>query len=181
MENNLVFGIMGSSRGEIPDENIEKAFQLGVEIAKQGCTTLTGGCTGLPFQSLKGAESKNGETIVISPGRTKKEHTENYQSPLLQTNKVIYSGFGDMGRTILNIRTSDILVFVQGGAGTLAEFGQAIGEKKMIGVLINTGGISDKLRELLSVIDHKNEVIFEKDPVLLIRRLIDVYNSSTKQ
>lgn len=171
-----IIGVMGSSRGDIPEENIELAKTLGKLIAKYNLTLLTGACYGLPYDVLKELKKNGGKAIGISAARNELEHYEKYKSPIEGFDEMIFTGFGDMGRTIINIRTSDYLVFIQGGAGTLVELGQAIGEKKRIGILTNSHGISALGESIIGAIniDKECEVFLESDPEKLIIKLLNI-------
>lgn len=170
-----IIGVMGSSRGKIPEKNIELAKELGRIIAKHNLILLTGACYGLPYDTVKELKSNGGKTIGISAAKNELEHLEKYKSPILGFDEMIFTGFGDMGRTIINIRSSDYLIFIQGGAGTLVELGQAIGEKKKIGILTNTQGISAISKDIIKNIELNKDckVFFETEPEKLITKLLN--------
>ena len=68
---------------------------------------------------------------------------------------MVYTGSGLMGREIESIRSCDVVVFAGGLSGTLGEFAVAYDEGKVIGVLQNTGGISDHLDKVIELIQEK--------------------------
>lgn len=86
-----------------------------------------------------------------------------------------------MGRELINIRSSDIVVIVGGRFGTLGEFAIAYEEGKLIGVLTGTGGISDALPALEASLGKNTgaQVIYDSDPARLIERLLKRYLSSS--
>jgi hypothetical protein len=86
-----------------------------------------------------------------------------------------------MGRELINIRSSDIIVVAGGRSGTLGEFAIAYEEGKLIGVLTGTGGITPALPELETTLGKKTgaEVIYDDDPERLVQRLLERYLSSS--
>lgn len=92
---------------------------------------------------------------------------------------MIYTGLGLMGRELINIRSSDIIVVVGGRSGTLGEFAIAFEEGKLIGVLTGTGGITDVIPAVEERL-HKAtgaEVLYDSDPQRLVNRLLESYLS----
>ena len=115
----------------------------------------------------------------ISPAATLKEHVEVYGSPYREYDVLIFTGFGLMGRELVNIRSSDLVVVIGGRSGTLGEFAIAYEEGKLIGVLAGTGGITDALPTLEASLrkDTGAEVVYESDPQGLTDRLLGRYLS----
>jgi serine/threonine protein phosphatase PrpC len=59
--------------------------------------------------------------------------------------------------------------------GTLHEFATAFEAQKPIGVLLGSGGIADKIPELvIGKIRETKKIVYEKDPVKLVRKLISL-------
>ena len=56
----LTIGVMGSSGGHLSGEAMEKAYRLGTAVAEHDAILITGGCPGLPYESVRGAKSKGG-------------------------------------------------------------------------------------------------------------------------
>jgi hypothetical protein len=84
-----------------------------------------------------------------------------------------------MGREVVNIRSSDIVVIVGGRSGTLGELAIAYDEGKLIGVLTGTGGISDLVAEILKACnkDTGARVVYDANPARLVKRLLHVYRT----
>src|SRR5262245_15945972 len=139
----LKIGVMGGATGVMTPEILEKAHALGRAIARSGCILVTGGCPGLPLASACGAKEEGGFVVGISPGLSLDEHVYKYGSPTEFHDVLIFTGSGLMGREVVNIRSSDIVVIVGGRSGTLGELAIAYDEGKLIGVWTGTGGISD--------------------------------------
>jgi hypothetical protein len=85
-----------------------------------------------------------------------------------------------MGRELINIYSSDIVVIVGGRSGTLGEFAIAYEAGKLIGVLEGTGGITTAIPDLersLATKDTGAQVLYDRDPAQLIARLLERYGS----
>ena len=65
---------------------------------------------------------------------------------------IVYTGFGYKGRNVINIRSSDIVLFFGGATGTLNEFTIAYDEGKIIGVLEGSGGVAEHIREIIRIL-----------------------------
>ena len=87
------------------------------------------------------AKQVGGHVVGISPASTFGEHVGTFESPYREYDVLIYTGLGLMGRELVNIHSSDIVVIVSGRSGTLGEFAIAYEEGKLIGLLTGTGGI----------------------------------------
>lgn len=169
----MVFGVMGSAGGDVPESARRKIYALGAEVGRRGYTLITGVAPGLPHDSVLGAKSQGGLVMGISPAQNFTEHIERYTSPTRGYDIIVYTGSGLMGREVENIRSCDAVVIVGGRSGTLGEFAIAYDEAKLIGVLEGTGGIADHIDELLKVIDKETgaTVIGHSDPVQLVELL----------
>lgn len=170
---------MGSASGEHNEETSLKMIRLGRAIAEHGHVLVTGGCPGLPYAAARAAQEAGGLTVGISPGLSRYEHEHKYRSPTDAYNVLIYTGSGLMGREVLNIRSSDIVVIAGGHSGTLGEFAIAYDEGKLIGVLTGTGGIADHTEELVRICQKNTgaAVLYDDDPIRLLTRLIAYYQT----
>src|SRR3990167_1854135 len=61
---------------------LDKAKELGREIARQGAILVTGATTGFPLWSAMGAKEEGGISIGISPAASEKEHVEVFKLPI---------------------------------------------------------------------------------------------------
>src|SRR3989344_453743 len=77
---------------------LDKAKELGREIARQGATLVTGATTGFPLWVAMGTKEAGGISIGLSPAASEKEHVEVYKLPLDYMDLIIYTGFGYSGR-----------------------------------------------------------------------------------
>ena len=175
----LKIGVMGGATGVMSREVLDKAHALGRAIARSGCILVTGACPGLPLASACGAKEEGGMVVGISPGLSPDEHVQKYGSPTDFHDVLIFTGSGLMGREVVNIRSSDIVVIMGGRSGTLGELAISYDEGKLIGVLTGTGGISDLVAEILAACakDTGARVIYDTEPARLIAELLRVYRT----
>ena len=175
----LAIGVMGTSNAQCTDPTWPRMVRLGQAIAEHGCTLITGACAGLPYAAVEGACQAGGIVVGISPGLSREEHVERYRCPVEGFDVLIYTGSGLMGREVENIRSSDIVILAGGRLGTLGEFAIAYREGRLIGVLSGTGGIADAVDELVRLCNQEtgSVVLYDDDPVRLVDRLIDYYET----
>lgn len=118
----LVIGVMGPGEGATK-EDIEAAYQAGRIIANKGFYLLSGGRnTGIMNEASKGAKSKNGLVIGVLPDKNKSRMSEYVDIPIL-------TGLGN-ARNNINILSSDLILVIGEGPGTVSEVALAIKEKK---------------------------------------------------
>ena len=175
-------GVMGSAGGELDPIIADHCRRLGRTIAARGCCLLTGACPGVPHEVVLGAHEVGGHVVGISPASTLKEHVETFQSPYREYDVLIFTGLGLMGRELINIYSSDIVIVVGGRSGTLGEFAIAYEAGKLIGALTGTGGITASLPALEESLKDKHtgsEVLYESEPETLVDRLLARYQSGT--
>ena len=176
----LKIGVMGGATGVMTRDVLDKVHALGRAIARSGCILVTGGCPGLPLASACGAKEEGGFVVGISPGLSLDEHVYKYGSPTEFHDVLIFTGSGLMGREVVNIRSSDIVVIVGGRSGTLGELAISYDEGKLIGVLTGTGGISDLVHEILAACAKETgaRVVYDSDPTRLVEELLGVYRTA---
>ncbi len=174
----IKIGVMGSATEKLTRQQKSKAIALGRAISQRDCLLITGACPGLPHLAAKGAKQVGGFVIGISPGLSLVEHVKKYDAPTKHHDLLIFTGSGLMGREVVNIRSSDIVVIIGGRSGTLGEFAIAYDEGKLIGVLQDTGGIADQIETILDICRIKQtgaKVVLDTDPERLIKRVLRVY------
>jgi hypothetical protein len=173
----ITVGVMGSAGGTLTDEVLGRVRRLGEEIARRGCVLITGACPGLPHEAVKGAKSAGGVVVGISPALNFEEHAIRYRSPFTGYDAIVYTGSGLMGREIENIRSCDMVILAGGRSGTLGEFAIAYDEAKVIGVLTGTGGIADRIQQIVSFVnkDTGAEIVYSSDPAALLDGLMAIY------
>jgi len=94
------------------------AEEVGARLVDLGATIVTGGLGGVMEAASRGAKSRRGLTIGLLPGLDRSEANG-------WVDVAIATGLGEI-RNALIVRTSDALVAVGGGAGTLSEIGFAL-------------------------------------------------------
>jgi uncharacterized protein (TIGR00725 family) len=168
----IQIGVMGSAGGLITEEQLALARRLGRRIAERDCVIVTGACPGLPHAAVLGAHEAGGESLGVSPARSREEQVEVFQSPLEPYSAIVFAGSGLMGREVHNIHSSDFVLFVGGRSGTLGEFCIAYDEGKLIGVLRNSGGISNDFAGIAKLVEKSTgaAIVEDDDP----QRLVDV-------
>lgn len=172
----IKIGIMGSAQGPaiMQESNKQKAHMVGKAIAEADGIVVNGACFGLPHEAAIGAKENGGFVIGVSPAFSLKEHVERYKSPDEQYYDVLlFTGMGLMERDILNIRSSDAIIVIGGGIGTLNEFTVAFDEGRYIGVLTGTDGISSHIPDIVKKCHRElgDRIIFDDDPKKLVQRL----------
>jgi len=123
-----IIGVMG---GESCTDRIRNlAYQVGKLIAQRGGIVLCGGGKGVMEAVCHGARDHGGMTIGIMPGSNAAESPPN---PYVDI--PIFTGMSD-GRNSINVKTSDVVIAIDGSHGTLSEIGMALKNgKPVIGLL----------------------------------------------
>lgn len=175
--NKIKIGVCGGSHKPYVEEHMAKAYQIGQAIAKAGCISVTGATWGYPYQAAKGAKESGGISLGISPADGKSQHWEFYQLPFDACDPIVYSGTGLQGRNVFIIRSSDAVIFIGGGSGTLNEFTSAFRMGKPLGVLKGSGKISEYLETIIDICKVSSlppPIFHEEEPQKLVSLLINV-------
>src|SRR6267378_3503993 len=167
-------GVMGSAEAAVVTTLREKAIALGRAIASCDVILLTGATTGAVYETGKAASDAGAFHIGISPAGDEREHVERYQLPLDACNAIIYTGFGLKGRNVVLVRSCDVVLFVAGSIGSLNEFTIAFDEGKLIGCLTGSGGVADRVQELVKVFQKPTtaRILYDDDPESLVDRCL---------
>lgn len=181
----IKIGVSGASEtGTCGIDALDQAKELGREVVRQGAILLTGASSGFPMWAAMGAKEEKGFVLGLSPASTEQEHTDVYRMPLLYTDAVIYTGFGEPGRDLLFSRSADAVIMGCGRVGTVNEFTVAFQEGKPIGVLEGEGSIAPLVKDIIARGGHPTQhVIFETDPKALVQKLMTMIetNRNTKK
>ncbi|MDD5110087.1 MAG: hypothetical protein PHI63_02635 [Patescibacteria group bacterium] len=165
--------VSGAAQGECLDIAHAEALAVGRAIAKAGAILTHGATTGIPLLAAEGSKTAGGMCIGFSPAATSAEHVRKFHLPLKYSDVIVFTGSGYAGRNLLLTRSSDAVVIVCGRIGTLNEFTVAFEDKKVIGVLDNSGGITEEIKHILKAAKRgRQHIIFEKDPGRLITKVI---------
>ncbi len=178
----LKFCVSGAAEtGVCSPDALDKAKELGRELATRGAILINGATTGFPYWAAIGAKDAGGFTIGISPASSEKEHAETFKLPLDYMDMIIYTGYGYSGRNLLLTRTADAVIIGCGRMGTLNEFTVAFEDGKPIGVLSGTGGTTDMIENIIATSGRAKDnpnIIFESDPKTLLDKLTLLVNNN---
>jgi uncharacterized protein (TIGR00725 family) len=112
-----IIGVMGGRKAAQQVTGL--AYELGQALAGEGWVVLSGGRNaGVMAAVSEGAAQAGGLVVGILPDRDLRRASPHLTLP-------IRTGLGD-GRNILNILSSDVVVALPGGAGTLSEIALAL-------------------------------------------------------
>lgn len=152
---------------------LDKAKELGREIARQGAVLVTGATTGFPLWVAMGTKEEGGVSIGISPAASEREHAEVYKLPLDYMDLIIYTGFGYPGRDLLLTRSADAVICGCGRIGTIHEFTIAFEDGKPIGIFEGPWEMGDSLKEILEKSNRPYaKVAAGDDPKKLLEEVI---------
>jgi len=173
----IQIGVMGSAGGVITKPELDLARRLGHHVAERGATIVTGACPGLPHAAVLGAHEAGGVSLGVSPALSREEHVKVYDSPLQPYTTMVFTGSGLMGRETHNIHSSDFVLFLGGRSGTLGEFAIAYDEGKLIGILTNSGGISNNLTDIAGLVKKETGsiILTDDNPEKLVDRCLQEY------
>lgn len=133
-------GVIGQS-GDILPEVQQLAQKLGKEIALRGAVLLTGGTNGVMEYASRGAKEANGLVVGILPGDTMERANKYIDIP-------ITTGLTFDYRSLILVHSSDALIMVGGGNGTLGELSAAYLNRKPVVILEPSGGWAKKVRTM---------------------------------
>ncbi|KKW22386.1 MAG: hypothetical protein UY71_C0006G0029 [Parcubacteria group bacterium GW2011_GWB1_52_7] len=161
--------------GHCGENALELTKELGRQVAEHKAVLVTGATTGAPYWAAIGAKEAGGFVIGISPAATEREHIEDYKLPLDYHDLIVYTGFGYSGRNLLLTRAADAIIITCGRIGTLNEFTNAFEDQKPIGILENTGGIADEVRNIVDKAHRgSGKIIYDSDPKTLVGKIIEL-------
>jgi len=161
--------------GHCAPDALDKAKELGKEIAKQGAILVNGATTGFPLWAAMGAKEEGGFCIGLSPAGSEKEHIESYNLPVDYMDVIVYTGFGYSGRNLLLTRSADAVIIGCGRWGTINEFTIALEDNKPIGILEGSGGSTDVIPQIIEKAKRgEGKIIYEKDPKKLIEKVLEL-------
>lgn len=154
---------------------LDKAKELGREIARQGAILVTGATSGFSFWAAMGAKEVGGISIGFSPAANEKEHIEVYKFPVDYMDLIIYTGFGLPGRDLLLTRTADAVVCGCGRISTIHEFTIAFEDQKTIGIFEGPWETAKELEEIIEK-SHRpyTKIAKNEDPKKLVSDIINL-------
>lgn len=136
----MQIGIIGSNKSQCSEELYEFSYNLGLLLGKKGTTIINGGMQGTMEAISKGVKDRNNiqsKVVGILPFDSK-EKANKYLDIIIPT------GIG-FARNSVIVLSSDILIALGGGAGTLSEISYAWQFGKKVYCYTGTEGWSKKL------------------------------------
>lgn len=113
-----VVGVMGGA--DVPEDVEDQARRLGQAIAERGWTLLNGGRdAGVMRASACGARQADGLVVGVLPGRGDGPGVAD------DLDVAVFTGMGE-ARNNVNVLSSDVVVALPGGSGTLSEAALAV-------------------------------------------------------
>ena len=172
----IQIGVIGYNQNSlpIPLKTLDIAYEVGKEIAKKNAVLICGGLGGVMEYACKGAKDYGGLTIGIIPNEEPFQANE-------YCDIVICTGIGK-SRDFIVSYSSDGLISVGGGVGTLIELCVGYMTKKVMVSIENSGGTSDLYGG--KFLDERKRILIEhykspSDAVDFILNKID--NNKNKQ
>jgi uncharacterized protein (TIGR00725 family) len=172
--------VSGAASGETVQASHQLAYDLGKAIAKAGKTLTTGATVGLPWFAAQGAfsvKNRAGVSIGFSPASSFREHVTVYKLPTVEFDYINFTGMAYVGRNVHLVRSSDAVITVGGRMGSLHEFVTAIESRKVVGVLLGSGGLADYIPTLIKNIESigmdEKDIIYDTNPDRLVGKVIE--------
>jgi uncharacterized protein (TIGR00725 family) len=166
--------VSGAAKGNSVEQSQTLAMEIGAALAAAGHSLMTGATTGLPdFAAIGYKKARGHSSIGLSPASTKVEHILKYRLPIEEYDAILYTGLHYVGRDTMLITSSDAVISIGGRLGTLHEFTIAMETKTPIAFLENSGGVGDKIQEIMQILPNADPdlAIFDADPVKLVDKL----------
>jgi len=151
----IQIGVIGA--GQCSKEIEQLAEEVGKEIARNKATLVCGGLGGVMEASAKGAKQEGGNTVGILPGVSFEDANPFIDIPIV-------TGLSH-ARNVLVVRSSHVLIAIEGGYGTLSEIAIALKIGKPV-VGLRTWKISD-------------EIITVETPQEAVKKAIDLVKKSS--
>ncbi len=170
---------MASAEPDVAERLSPHLDRLADEIARRNLILISGATTGVPDRVARAARSRGVLCLGVSPAHNARQHSADYGLPLDTCDAMIYTGFGLKGRNVVLVRSSDVVLIVAGGMGTLNEFTIAIDEGKVVGVLSGSGGVADEIERLLPLARNRSNVVIESDPAKLLDQCLAIISRSS--
>lgn len=141
----ISIGVIGSAVAAGKD--YKTAEIVGSEIAKKGAVLVCGGLGGIMEAACKGARENGGTIVGILPGNERHSANPYVDIPIV-------TGMGE-ARNVIVVRSSQALIAVSGGWGTLSEISFAL--KLNIPVIgINTWDVSSDIQSVSDPVEAVN-------------------------
>jgi uncharacterized protein (TIGR00725 family) len=177
--------ISGAAKGPTLKLAHGLARAVAVQVVQQGHVVMTGATNGLPYYAAQAAKAAGGRhisSIGMSPAASRLAHVKKYRLPTDAYDIIIYTGFEYTGRNLMLIRASDAVIMVGGRIGTLNELTIAIEERKPVGVLMGSGGMTTEVEHVLKAAHRsRSSLMFGEDPAELVRKVIEALDEKYRK
>ena len=171
--------VSGAASGVTVQASHQLAYDLGKAIAQSGKTLTTGATVGLPWFAAQGAYSvkdREGASVGFSPASSFREHVTVYKLPSVEFDYINFTGKSYVGRDVYLVRSSDAVITVGGRIGSLHEFTTALLSRKIVGVLLGSGGLADYVPTLIKSLECEGidvkDIIYDTNPERLVKKVI---------
>src|ERR671913_2354587 len=131
----LQIAVIGYNKDRCTDIASKMAYEVGKEIACVGAVLICGGLGGVMEYACKGAKEYGGSTVGIIP-------QEEFSYANEYCDIVVCTGIG-YARDFVVASSSDGIIAVGGGVGTLIELGVGYMTKKTMVAISGSGGVAD--------------------------------------
>jgi uncharacterized protein (TIGR00725 family) len=148
----IQIGVIGHNQNSLPSKILDIAYDVGSEIAKKNAVLICGGLGGVMEYACKGAKDNGGLTVGIVP-------QDDYSKANKFCDIVICTGIG-YSRDFIVSYSSDAIISVGGGVGTLIELCVGYMAKKIMVSIEGSGGTSDIYGG--KFLDERKRVMIEK-------------------
>lgn len=172
---NMKIAIISSASELITQENKEKSVELVERLSKfKGLEILTGGSLGLPGFIVEKAKAFGIKTVCYSPDEDASSHQKRFDNQDLKHFDRVNHHKGFTLRSLIMLQDADAVLVLNGRMGTLSEFTIALEEGRRVGVVTHTGGIADKLKDIIKISnkDFSGKIFFHDSPKKVITWLL---------
>ena len=129
-----IIGVIGGSM--CLEEDAQTARRVGELIAENGYILICGGLTGIMEATARGCTSKGGISVGILPGSSADDANEWIGIPVVTSMS--------HARNNIIVRSSDAIISIGGGLGTLSEIAIALKTGKDV-IGINTWDVDERI------------------------------------
>jgi len=152
-------GVLTTYEEHVPEHIRQVAYKLGRRLAEEGFIVITGGNGGLMKDVARGVRDAGGIVVgILSHELARVPEDHPYYNPYLTVR--ILAEMSYEGRSSIVVASSEAVIVLAGGCGTLIEVAMAYSMGKPIIVLEGTGLLADRLRSAFpdGYLDHRHIV-----------------------
>lgn len=158
-EKKRFIAVIGGS--DCTPEEARLAEEVGRELARKDAILVCGGLGGVMEAACKGASAGGGLTIGILPGGSRQTANPYVQIPVV-------TNLGE-ARNVIVVKSSEAVIAIGGGYGTLSEIGHALRNGIPV-VGLNTWSLSRKGQP-------DESIVLAKNPVDAVNKALNMVNN----